>query len=63
MMALQLTPPTKKTFYLSLVLALLSVIYYFAGVFGAPPSVFHFAFWFAILAWLAMAFGAGAKGV
>jgi hypothetical protein len=33
------------------------------SVFGVVDGAYHFAFWVAIVAWLALAAGAAAKGV
>jgi hypothetical protein len=47
----------------SIVLALAAVTLYVLGVFGLVDGAYHFAFWVAIVAWLALAVGAAAKGV
>lgn len=66
-MALQLTPPTKNVFYLSTVLAIIALVLYFLGVFGLIGGGFavvgQYAFWVAILAWVAMTAGVAMKGV
>jgi hypothetical protein len=66
-MALQLTPPTKNIFHLSVFLALVGLILYFLGVFGVFEGGFqavaHYAFWAAAIGWLVLAIGVGAKGV
>ena len=61
--AMRLTPPTRYVFLSSIVLALAAVTLYFLGVFGVVDGAYHFAFWVAIVAWLALAAGAAAKGV
>jgi len=45
------------------VLGLAALVLYFLDVFGMVEGVFHFAFWVAIVAWLAMTTGVAAKGV
>jgi hypothetical protein len=60
---MRLTPPTKYVFFSSAVLALAALVLYFLDVFGMVEGVFHFAFWVAIVAWLAMTTGVAAKGV
>jgi hypothetical protein len=66
-MAIQLTPPTKNVFHLSVFLALIALILYFVGVFGVIEvgfaSVAHYAFWVAILGWVAMVIGVAVKGL
>jgi hypothetical protein len=67
-MALQLTPPTKAMFRISVGLALVAIAFYFLGVFGVPlpdyqPRIVHLAFWIAALAWLAMFTGVASKGI
>jgi len=66
-MAVQLTPPTKNTFYVSIFLGLVAFILYLLGVFGAIEGGFdaisHYAFWAALLGWLAMGIGVAAKGI
>ncbi len=66
-MAVQLTPPTKNTFYVSVFLGLIAFILYLLGVFGAIDGGFdaisHYAFWIAMFGWLAMAIGVAAKGI
>ena len=57
------TPPTKYVFFSSVVLALAALAIYFLGVFGVVEDTFHFAFWVAIVAWLAMTAGVAARGV
>ena len=60
-MAVQLTPPTKNIFYLSVGLGVLSIALYLLGVFGVTgggfQAVSHYAFWLAVLGWLAMTVG------
>jgi hypothetical membrane protein len=66
-MAVQLTPPTKNTFYVSVFLGLVGLILYLLGVFnvieGGFAVVSHYAFWAALLGWLAMTIGVAAKGI
>lgn len=57
------TPPTRYVFFSSVVLALAALAIYFLGVFGVVEDTFHFAFWVAIVAWLAMTAGVAARGV
>jgi NADH:ubiquinone oxidoreductase subunit 5 (subunit L)/multisubunit Na+/H+ antiporter MnhA subunit len=64
---MQLTPPTKNMFYMSVFLGLVGLILYLLGVFGVIEGGFqtiaHYAFWAAILGWLAMMIGVAAKGI
>ncbi len=64
---MQLTPPTNNIFYVSLVLGLAGFILYLLGVFGVIEGGFdaisHYAFWAALLGWLAMTIGVAAKGI
>jgi len=66
-MAVQLTPPTKNIFYLSVGLGVLSIALYLLGVFGVIgggfQAVSHYAFWLAVLGWLAMTVGVAFKGI
>ena len=66
-MAMQLTPPTKNIFHLSVFLAMIGVILYFLGVFdvleGGFQTVGHYAFWASLLGWLVLMIGVAAKGV
>ena len=66
-MAIQLTPPTKNVFHLSVFLALIALILYFLGVCavieGGFASVAHYAFWVAVLGWVVLVVGVGAKGL
>jgi len=66
-MAVQLTPPTKNIFYLSVGLGVLSIALYLLGVFGVIGGSFqavsHYAFWLAVLGWLAMTVGVAFKGI
>jgi hypothetical protein len=61
-MAVQLTPPTKNVFYMSL-----SIVLYLLGVSGVIGGSFqavsHYAFWLAVLGWLAMTVGVAFKGI
>ena len=60
---MQLTPPKKNVFYFSVLLALVALVLYFLGMFGVVEGTFHYAFWIAIVGWLAMTAGVAAKGV
>jgi len=61
-MAVQLTPPTKNIFYLSVGLGVLSIALYLLGVGGGFRAVSHYAFWLAV-GWLAMTVGVAFKGI
>src|SRR5512143_3671253 len=50
--AMRLTPPTRYTFFSSLVLGLAALAIYFLDAFGIVGGMFHFAFWVAIAAWV-----------
>jgi hypothetical protein len=60
---MRLTPPTKYVFRSSIVLGLVALAIYFLEVLGVVDGMFHFAFWVAIAAWLAMTAGVVARGV
>jgi hypothetical protein len=60
---MRLTPPTRYVFFSSVVLALAALALYVLGLFGLVEDASHFAFWVAIVAWLAMTAGVAAKGV
>jgi len=64
---MQLTPPTKNMFYVSVLLGLAGLILYLLGVSGVIEGGFqaiaHYAFWAAFLGWLAMTVGVAAKGI
>ena len=60
---MRLTPPTQYVFYSSFVLAGAALVLYVLGVLGVVDGAFHFAFWAAIVAWLALTVGVAAKGV
>lgn len=64
---MQLTPPTKNMFYVSLFLGLVGLILYLLGTFSVIKDGFqaiaHYAFWAALLGWLAMTIGVAAKGI
>jgi hypothetical protein len=60
---MRLTPPTKYTFYSSIVLAVFALVLYLGSTFGVVEHGVHFAFWLAIVAWLWMAVGTAARGV
>jgi hypothetical protein len=66
-MAMRLTPPTKNQFYLSICLAVLSIVLYLCNLFGLVTTnsqvMSHVAFWLAVLAWLAMTIGVAFKGI
>jgi hypothetical protein len=51
---MRLTPPTRYTFFSSLVLGLAALAIYFLNAFGIVGGMFHFAFWVAIAAWVLM---------
>ena len=60
---MRLTPPTKYTFFSSAVLGLAALVIYCLDLFGIVAGMFHFAFWVAIAAWVAVMAGVAAKGV
>jgi len=64
---MQLTPPTQNIFYVSVFLGLAGLILYLLGAFGVIEGGFqaiaHYAFWAALLGWLAMTIGVAAKGI
>ena len=60
---MRLTPPTNYVFLSSIVLAVAAFALYLLGVFGVVEGMFHFAFWVALAAWLAIAAGVASKGV
>jgi hypothetical protein len=66
-MAVRLTPPTKNVFYISVGLGVLSIVLYLLGVFGVTgggfQAVSHYAYWLAVLGWLAMTVGVAFKGI
>jgi len=66
-MAVQLTPPKKNVFYLSVLLALAAILLYLLGMFGVVEGGFqaigHYVFWLAVLGWVALAAGVAMKGV
>ena len=51
-MAVQLTPPKKNVFYLSVLLALAAILLYLLGMFGVVEGGFqaigHYVFWLAV---------------
>jgi hypothetical protein len=65
-MALQLTPPTRNNFILSVILAGVAVLLYLLGVFGVFEGGFmavaHYAFWVAFIGWVIMAIAVASKG-
>jgi len=60
---MRLTPPTRYVFFSSIVLAVGAVAFYVLGALGVMDGALHFAFWIAVVAWLALAWGVAAKGV
>ena len=60
---MRLTPPTRYTFFSSLVLGLVALAIYFLDAFGIVGGMVHFAFWLAIAAWVLVTAGVAAKGV
>ncbi|MGK2921943.1 MAG: hypothetical protein ACSLE4_04025 [Methyloceanibacter sp.] len=60
---MRLTPPTRYVFHSSVVLGVAAIVLYGLGVLGLMDGALHFAFWAAIVAWLALIAGAAAKGV
>ena len=56
---IRLNAPTKNTFLISLVLAVIAVL----GVFVFIPFVSVYAFWIAIIAYIVLAAGCVLKGV
>ena len=60
---MRLTPPTNYVFFSSIVLALAALVLYFFDVLGVVEGTLQFAFWVAIMAWLAITAGVVAKGV
>jgi len=60
---MRLTPPTRYVFFSSIVLAAAALALYVLGVMDALDGAYHFAFWVAIAAWLALAAGVAAKRV
>jgi hypothetical protein len=59
---MRLTPPTKYTFFSSVVLGLAALVIYLLSVFSIVEGAFHFAFWVAIAAWVLVMAGVAAKG-
>jgi len=60
---MRLTTPTKYVFFSSIVLAVAAIVLYVLGALGLVDASYHFAFWVAMVAWLALAVGVAAKGV
>ncbi len=58
-MKLKLTPPTKMTFWITVVLAVLGVL----GSFVTIPFVSGFAFWFVVVAYALLAVSLLVKGL
>lgn len=57
------TPPTRYVFFSSVVLVVAAVAFYVIGILGVVDGASHFAFWTAIVAWLAMTAGVVGRGV
>jgi cytochrome c oxidase subunit IV len=55
---MQLTPPKKIVFYISLLLAVLALVGYFVDL----PFVSDYTFWFAIVGYALLAAGNAVKG-
>ena len=55
---MQLTPPKKIVFYISLLLAVLALVGYFVDL----PFVTDYRFWFAIVGYALLAAGNAVKG-
>lgn len=60
---MRLTTPTKYVFFSSIVLGVAAIVLYGLGVMGMVAGASHFAFWAAMVAWLALVVGVAAKGV
>jgi hypothetical protein len=60
---MRLTPPTNYVFFSSIVLAAAALALYVLGVINVVDGAYHFAFWVAIAAWLALTAGVAAKRV
>ena len=58
-----LTPPTKNVFLSSVVLGVAALVLYVLGIFDGVDGAFHFAFWGAVVAWVALVVGVAAKGI
>jgi small-conductance mechanosensitive channel len=67
LMAIQLTPPTKNVFYLSIICAVVAIVLYILGVLGVIGGGFmavaHIAFWIGMLGWALLMAGVAMKGV
>ena len=53
---MRLTPPTKNVFYLSVILAVVGLVFFFV------PAVAGYAFWVALIAYVLLALGVALKG-
>ena len=56
---MNLTPPTKNVFYVSVVLAVIGLL----GSFVSIPFVSTYAFWFVVVAYVVLLLGNTMKGV
>lgn len=62
-MAINLTPPTKMSFNISVILAVIALVLYFLNVLEVFTTPMHLAMWVAIGAWAMLAAGVAMKGV
>lgn len=53
---MQLTPPTKKVFWISVIVAIVGLVFYFV------PAVAAYAFWLMLVAFVLLALGVAMKG-
>ena len=53
---MRLTPPTKNVFWISVVVAVLGLVFYFV------PAVAGYAFWVVVVAYVLLALGNTMKG-
>lgn len=64
---MRLSPPTKLAFNVSVILGIIALLLYFAGVFGMVgggfAAVAHWALWVAVAAWAVLLAGVCMKGV
>ncbi|MEC9369056.1 MAG: hypothetical protein VX871_10245 [Pseudomonadota bacterium] len=64
---MKLSPPTKIAFNISVILGIVALLLYFAGVFGVVSGGFaavaHLALWVAVAAWAVLLAGVSMKGV
>jgi hypothetical protein len=56
---MQLTPPTKNVFYVSVVLAVLGILAHFVTI----PFVSAYNFWFVVVGYVVLVLGNTMKGV